>query len=366
MSVAIKYHGLGLSNLRPSTPETKLEVQHRSSDRNSSIPSFGVADGFDRSSRPSSILLGGCEPVASSEVSQEASNTSNTTTSLQERDPNSLFKDDYMRTLIDKHFKGENSSALHHVMGRLNKRPTGAELDSALQDLAKIRGRPLDEVKAEYQKYTELSDAAAARGYKCEDLNENSVGEHRDFMGSTNQLRYGQVVGDAYGIDPVFGALLNPTGGLVGPGNIAVDSGDTAVSYHGIVHDAAGYLLNAQGVGPGYDYLGLEGRDTTSPLSGQREGIRHWGELTGDNGVATNAEALVMEGIVGTADVVNDIKHVASDVVNGVGGGVSDVVSGVGGGVSDVVSGVGGGVSDVVSGVADSVGGAWDKVIHLF
>ena len=45
-------------------------------------------------------------------------------------------------------------------------------------------------------------------------------------MGTTAQLRYGQVVGDAFGIDPVFGAMLNPTGGMVGPGNWAVNPGD--------------------------------------------------------------------------------------------------------------------------------------------
>lgn len=244
---------------------------------------------------------------------------------LLARDPESLFQDDYMRGMIDRHFQGENSSELRDVMNTLYNNPTGAAKDEALQRLADIRGRPVDEIRAEYDKYTQLRDRADARGYDREALKQETtwkdglltavsprlggayvaLSTHPDFMGSTNQLRYGQVVGDAYGIDPAFGALLNPSGGLVGPGNAAVDAGDTAVSYHGIFHDAAGYMLNAQGDGPGYDYLHAEGRDPTSPLTGQRSGIRHWGELTGDNGFVTRTEARVMDGVVSTVDTVS-------------------------------------------------------------
>ena len=241
------------------------------------------------------------------------------------RDPESLFKDDYMRGMIDRHFQGENSGELRDVMNTLYNNPTGQARDQALQRLADIRGRPVDEIRAEYDKYMQLRDRADARGYDREALKQETtwkdglltavsprlggayvaLSTHPDFMGSTNQLRYGQVVGDAYGIDPAFGALLNPSGGLVGPGNAAVDAGDTAVSYHGIFHDAAGYMLNAQGDGPGYDYLHREGRDPTSPLTGQRSGIRHWGELTGDNGFMTRTEARVMDGVVSTVDTVS-------------------------------------------------------------
>ncbi len=65
-------------------------------------------------------------------------------------------------------------------------------------------------------------------------------------MGSTSQLRYGKVVGDVFGVDPMFGAMLNPTGGLVGPDNKALDGDSTALGYHGVVHDAAGYLYNCR------------------------------------------------------------------------------------------------------------------------
>lgn len=228
---------------------------------------------------------------------------------LLARDPQSLFQDDYMRSMIDRHFQGENSQELRDVMNTLYGNPSGAERDAALAKLAEIRGRPESEIRAEYDKFLQLCDRADARGYEREALDQedtwHGIGSHPEFMGSTNQLRYGQVVGDGYGIDPVFGALLNPTGGLVGPGNYAVDAGDTAVSYHGVFHDAAGYMLNGQGDGPGYDYLGQEGRDPTSPLTGQRSGIRHWGELTGDDGVTTQTGARVMDGVVKAADTVN-------------------------------------------------------------
>lgn len=89
-------------------------------------------------------------------------------------------------------------------------------------------------------------------------------------------MRYGSVVGDAFGIDPTFGAMLNPTGGLIGPGNWAVAGGKSAVGYHAVAHDAAGYLYNYHKVGPGYDYLGQEGGDPSSPLTGNRSGIAYW------------------------------------------------------------------------------------------
>ena len=78
-------------------------------------------------------------------------------------------------------------------------------------------------------------------------------------MGSLNQLRFGQLVGDSLGgLDPVVGALLSPTGGIPGGGNFEISSkaywlvDKEVVMYHGIAHDAAGYLSNYQGTGPGY------------------------------------------------------------------------------------------------------------------
>lgn len=220
------------------------------------------------------------------------------------RDPNSLFQDGYMRGLIDSQFQGADSRALRNAMTELAKNPTGADLDRVLGQIAQARGRPVSEIRADYDKYLRLRQERNAA--RPDDIPpELNTILHPWFMGSTTQMRYGKVVGDAFGVDPVFGAMLNPTGGLVMPGNTAFDGDSTAVGYHGIVHDAAGYLYNYHHSGPGYDYLGRENRDPSSPLSGQREGIRYWRETLGGVQPGSTAAEYVMRGVVGVADAGN-------------------------------------------------------------
>ena len=107
-----------------------------------------------------------------------------------------------------------------------------------------------------------------------------------NFWGSIKQLHFGKCIVDAinikhnYNLHPIFGSLLNPTGGIVGAGNDELISchWDSFISLHGCVHDACGYLYNYHGIGPGYNYL-----DTywtlfpkSSPLSCQISGIYFW------------------------------------------------------------------------------------------
>jgi hypothetical protein len=129
---------------------------------------------------------------------------------------------------------------------------------------------------------------------------------HKTFMGSNPQLVFGKVIGDAFGVDPVFGALLSPTGGMVGPGNMALQmDDDDPTGYHGIVHDAAGYLFNYHNQGPGYDYLGREaakGHKTNDPLTGQQSGMRFWHEKL-DPGLGT----VVLTGTIDTVYAVKDL-----------------------------------------------------------
>lgn len=79
------------------------------------------------------------------------------------------------------------------------------------------------------------------------------------FRGSLDHLLFGKIVGDALGLHPVFGAMLNPTGGICGPdnSNIFLRSLGKIPMFrrHSIVHDAAGYLRLYHGLGPGYLYL---------------------------------------------------------------------------------------------------------------
>lgn len=215
---------------------------------------------------------------------------------LLTRDPNSLFSDGYMKSLIGSQFQGADSSALRNAMNELARNPTGAS-DELLGRIAQLRGRPFEEIKAGYQKFLQAREQAIASGKEPPEQLWSSI--HGDFMGSTSQMRYGKIVGDAFGMDPVFGAMLNPTGGMVGPDNKAFDADSSAVGYHGIVHDAAGYLYNYHNhAGPGYDYLGREGRNTASPYSGQREGIRYWRDTIGGVQPGSTASEYFMRGVV--------------------------------------------------------------------
>lgn len=223
---------------------------------------------------------------------------------LTNRNPSELFKDDYMKGLIGSKYEGADSSKLNNAMETLATNPTGAKLESTLRDIADARGKPYESIRADYDKFQQVRqqaiDTAKAKGI---DPPEQLNFAHPNFAGSTSQLRFGQVVGDAFGIDPVFGAMLSPTGGLVGPGNAAFDAGESPVGYHGVVHDAAGYLKNFHDTGPGYDYLGREGRDTTSPLSGQREGIAYWRDTMGGTNPGSAFSEYLMRGVVGGVDL---------------------------------------------------------------
>ena len=198
-----------------------------------------------------------------------------------------ILTNDYRKTLIDSKFAGANSPALRQAMNELSKN-NPENVDKALQVLAKERDRPLEQIKEEYKTYLEKrADAQAAidrardAGGELEVINK-LLPDQSNFMGSNWQLRYGKVVGDKFGIDPVFGAMLNPTGGLVGPGNKgkAPDAWymPTPVAYHGAYHDAMGYLYNYhEKAGPGYNYMNSPiGLSTDNPLAGQGTGIAQW------------------------------------------------------------------------------------------
>jgi WXG100 family type VII secretion target len=214
------------------------------------------------------------------------------------RDPGGLFSDDYMTGLIGLEIPGAGGE-LGDAMDGLLEADSPEDAETFLLIIADLRGRPVEEMRSEYEKFQEAAERDAAGGVG------GLGGGHPSFMGSNTQMRYGQVVGDAFGIDPVFGAMLNPTGGLVGPGNWALAGDDTAVGYHGVVHDAAGYLHTFHDAGPGYDYMGLEGRDTSSPLSGQREGIAHWRGLLGGPSPVSAPSEWVMRGVVGGVDIAS-------------------------------------------------------------
>jgi hypothetical protein len=248
-----------------------------------------------------------------------------------------LFTDEYLSTLVDKRYDGENSEELKEAMETLWKYrhdPNNPAVADALRKIAEARNKPLDQIQQDWARYqAALAEQERIAREKGIDPPPGIKGWlHPDHMGSTSQLRYGQVAGDALGMDPVFGALLNPTGGLVGPGNAAVDGNDSAIGYHGAVHDAGGYLYNYHDQGPGYDYLGQEGRDTGDPLSGQRSGISYWRDKLPDRGLghraSDSAGDVIMDGVVGGIDAASEAYSDAKDAVSGAYNGAKDAVSG--------------------------------------
>jgi uncharacterized Zn-binding protein involved in type VI secretion len=246
-----------------------------------------------------------------------------------------IFTDEYLSKLVGLQIDGADSDQLKEAMETLWEHrhdPNHPDVAKALEQIADARNKPLSEIQEDWARYqaalAEQERIAAEKGIEpAPGLN----WMHPNFMGSSSQLRYGQVAGDALGMDPVFGALLNPTGGLVGPGNNAIDGNDTATGYHGAVHDAGGYLYNYHNQGPGYDYLGLEGRDTSSPLSGQRAGISYWRDKLPDrNAGQRGLDAVsdtVMDVVVGGIDGAKGLWEDTKDVVSGAYDGAKDAVS---------------------------------------
>jgi WXG100 family type VII secretion target len=192
------------------------------------------------------------------------------------KNPKEVFSESYMEKFIGSHHQGEDSRQLNQLMEDLLKsNPADQQrVNSLLDRIADTRGVDRETFREQYQTYLNLRRNAEANGT----VDPIDLSKHGDFLGSTASMRYGAVVGDIFGIDPVFGSLLNPTGGLVGAGNSSYEPGDNdAIGYHGIFHDAAGYLFNYHDkLGPGYNYLGREPFPTSNPLTGQIGGISWW------------------------------------------------------------------------------------------
>ena len=125
---------------------------------------------------------------------------------LVARDPHSLFTDKYMDSMVGSKIAGEDSQRLNNAMKDLAKNPTGADLDRTISEIADIRGVPADQLKADYQKFLQIREQAReiARQKGIDPPEAVDDFFHGDFMGTTAQLRYGQVVGDAFDIDSIL------------------------------------------------------------------------------------------------------------------------------------------------------------------
>ncbi len=205
--------------------------------------------------------------------------------------PEKVFNDTYMSNMIGRTWSGEGDSRLGWAMEVLRRNPSESNKEIALNIIAKLRGMSRSEVDQQYQKFLQLQSQAQERGNKLgknieelaplvpESINPVKLGlglAQANYMGSRDHLRFGQVVGDTLGLDAAFGAMLNPTGGMPGPGELAIPTGESAVSYHSAFHDAAGFMHTYYEIGPGYDYLNREWSSTDNPFTGQASGLTYW------------------------------------------------------------------------------------------
>ncbi|MFN3358925.1 MAG: hypothetical protein ACK418_23390 [Pseudomonas sp.] len=180
------------------------------------------------------------------------------------------FTDEEMRNhyINETPIAGADTAELYMLMVSLYYRdPKGKDLESILKRLANIRDRDFDGIKAEHDRFLALRKQATKRAGRADKL---PVTSSKAFMGKTQQLRFGKVVGDKLGVDPVLGSLLSPTGGMVGPGDARVPGKNDRVGWHGVYHDAGGYLRKYHDIGPGYTYReGYQGEESLNPLKGQ-------------------------------------------------------------------------------------------------
>ncbi len=221
--------------------------------------------------------------------------------------PDDVFNEKYMQDMINKPITGENSPRLNELMEQFNSRqpppnPPDKGMRETLREMAEIRGEPPESFYAQYQEYIRYYEISDDKPHI--DLN-----KHDNYLGTTVSLRYGTVVGDVLGLDPVFGALLNPTGGLVGSGSVSYQAGPNDVmAYHGVFHDAGGYLYNKQGKGPGYDYLQQERIPTHSAVSGQLSGIKFWNSQPGLNNQANILVEVRTQAYLQRDNFIEDVK----------------------------------------------------------
>jgi len=160
--------------------------------------------------------------------------------------------------------------ALQNFLAAWNSAPQSeAALEAAVVTLAQVLNRDVDEIRLEFEDFRQTA---------TEESHNKALAS---FVGSREALLFGTVIGEVLGLDPVFAALLSPTGGMVGPGGASFHVNGGVLGYHGVAHDAGGYLCRRHGIDPGYEYI--EERSglpcETSPLAGQVSGIAFWFKL---------------------------------------------------------------------------------------
>ncbi len=272
----------------------------------------------DRQSEFLKTHLGCCPPVSAAENEALAKLTPKelAKADLTKVDVDTLFGKDAMDDLRSVEIKGEGTPKMKELMQEITKGFPKRPRQEVMEDLEGVVGIPPDAKKLnlDYDRFliVKKQQETVAKEKEKDAAPDLKEGMHEDFMASRAQLLCGKVLGDSFGIHEVFGSMLNPTGGLVGPGNMALHLDiDNPVALHGVVHDAAGYLNTYHDDGPGYDYLDsdIEFFSTDNPLAGQFSGIAHWTMEAGDEYLVNRTDAAVLE-------VENALKSVRDAVAN--------------------------------------------------
>jgi WXG100 family type VII secretion target len=228
-------------------------------------------------------------------------------------DPSHIFASVNLQALIGAQFQGTGPE-LGRVMDGLAQSPGGEGANDLLIELSGLRGRGTIEITIEFGKFQDLqtqqaaAEAASDSGQAAQQAAEaagGGGGGSQGYQGSLTQMRYGKIVGDALGVDPAFGAMLNPSGGLLGPGHFAIAGGSSPVGYHAVAHAAAGYLLTNHNLGPGINYMGVGQGASAS----HRAGIAYWKAATGGSSALGSSGDWVMSNVAGSIGMAGSVLH---------------------------------------------------------
>lgn len=142
--------------------------------------------------------------------------------------------------------------------------------------------------KAKETQWIEFLDVLERRASILEDngLKVANLAKAKDGVwGSKRQYAFGMIVSKLLKkaqwtneeLDPIWGILLSPTGGIAGAANaeVVIESLANPIILHACVHDAFGYSYRYHNVGPGYNYLGTPFTlfPKNNPLSCQLAGM---------------------------------------------------------------------------------------------
>ena len=141
-----------------------------------------------------------------------------------------------------------------------------AAVDAAVIEIANAMSWDVDETRQEYE------------NFRLQATKESKNDIKDKFVGSKEHLLFGHVVGEVRRLKTVFGAMLSPTGGMVGPGPFSIHVAEGVLGYHGVAHDAGGYLCRWYKENPGYEYINEQENPNCekNPLKGQISGIFFW------------------------------------------------------------------------------------------